>query len=437
MSGRAADVIEHPKMAVRAVRYLAKGKALLAATSLMMAQPVLAESTAITNATLYTGSEQGIIKNASVVFSDGVITAINPEQIEADNVIDAEGKIVTPGFIGSLNSLGIMEVSAAMNTVDNAVEKSDLSFTPILAFNPESTAIPMARVGGVTRDIIVPAINVEPFAGVAGVVSLSGKLTTPDDTPKAAVVYLEGVPLSSRAWTLGQIKDSLQKRADSAEKAKSSKKKDKEEPAEPPTLAEQRLDQLLAGEFPLLAFSDRPIDILQLIQLKQQFKIELIIAGADGAVAVREQLAAAKVPVILDALSDLPKTFDSLHASLNNAALLHKAGVTVALAVLSDNTHGLYQLRFGAGNAIANGLPKEVALNAISSTPARLFGINAGSLATGKAADLVLWSDDPFDFTGQVEQLWIDGEAQPIQSRADKLLHRYSQKSAMPPAYVK
>lgn len=408
--------------------------AIVAGLCCALSTPSLAASTAIVNATLYTGADNNqpqIIEGGSIRFEDGIITAVSTQALQADTIIDAQGKIVTPGLIGSMNHLGVMEVNAVLEANDSTVEEPDLSFTPVKAFNPESAAIALARNGGITRNIIIPEPGKAPFSGIAGAVDLAGKLALADTTPKASVVYLWGDQESSRAWKLEKIIEALQKRIDEAQKPP---KEDEDEAI--PSVAEQRLDQLLAKKMPLLVFCHRPSDILRLIQLKETYDIDLIIAGGDGAVAVKEQLADADVAVVIDALNNLPESFDSLHASLDNAAKLHNAGVKVALAVLSDATHGLYQLRFGAGNAIANALPPGAALASITSVPAELFGLNSGLLAQGRAADVVIWEHDPFDFTGQVHSLWIDGQMQSLNTRADQLRQRYTTPSDLPPAYT-
>lgn len=412
--------------------------AVVCLTQVLLYGSASAASTAIINASLYTGEplgeeQSGVIEGASIRFENGLITEVSHQALTADRVIDAKGRVVTPGFIGSLNQLGLIEVSAVAQSNDGQLEEPDLNFTPILAFNPESSAVPLARTGGLTHSIVTPGQGKGVFAGVAGAAGLTSQLVTPDATPRAAVLYLLGDKNGSRAWQLEKLRQALKARQDQVTKAATEPDAD----TAPQTQKEQRLDRLLSGQLPLLAVCNRPIDILQLVALKSTFGLALIIAGGDGAVAVREQLAEAKVPVLLDPLNSLPVTFDSLHASLSNAALLHEAGVQLGLTVLSDASHLVYQLRFGAGNAIANGLPRDAALAAITSVPARLFGLNRGLIAKGKAADLVLWHGDPFDYSGRVHSLWIDGKAQSLTTRADQLRNRYRNSSEMPAAYTK
>jgi len=80
-----------------------------------------------------------------------------------------------------------------------------------------------------------------------------------------------------------------------------------------------------------------------------------------------------------------------------------------------------------AGNAIANGLPWDAGLAALTRVPAQTFGAGAelGTIEVGKRADLVLWDGDPLDVIHLAEQVWLGGKAQPMRSRQTKLRDRY------------
>ena len=90
----------------------------LVAAGLLASGAVNAQSLAIINATIHTSTEQGVLKGASIVMDNGKITAINPAEVSADEIIDANGKIVTPGFIASNNQLGLVEVGAVAGSRD-------------------------------------------------------------------------------------------------------------------------------------------------------------------------------------------------------------------------------------------------------------------------------------------------------------------------------
>ncbi|MBE0458450.1 MAG: amidohydrolase family protein [Pseudoalteromonas prydzensis] len=402
----------------------------LVAAGLLASTTVDAQSIAIINATVHTSTEQGILQGASIIMDEGKITAINPEKVAADTIIDAKGQIVTAGFIGTMNQLGLVEVGAVAGSRDGGDDKAGIDFDPSLAFNAHSSLIPYARKGGITRDVITPHGGDSIFAGLASVVDLSGEFDSVKQTQVALVVHLGEKSKGSRAMSLKNLVDKL------TAHQQNSNKKDKKDAASPST-EETVLTKVLAGEIPLLVTASRASDIIELIKLKQQFSLNLVIAGAQDAVVVKEQLAQANVPVIVSAMESLPGSFDSLHASLDNAGKLEKAGVKVLLSIAGDASHNVYQLRFDAGNAVSYGMTQEGALKAITANVADVFGINAGSVAVGKAADLVIWNDDPFDFTSHVTKMFINGEEVSTEARQDKLRKRYTTDSEMPRAYTK
>ncbi|MBA6233508.1 MULTISPECIES: amidohydrolase family protein [unclassified Colwellia] len=418
-------------------------KASLVALALAAISHANAESLAITNATIHTVTEQGVLTNATVVIDDGKIIAINPEKIDADVTFDAMGKILTPGLIGAMNSLGLVEVNAVSRTRDASDKKADITFDASIAFNPRSTVVPYTRKGGITSNVSVPSGGDSMFKGQTFVTDLSGEFDSVYLKENAVIIDLGAKSSGSRAlnlqklrYTLEDAKKSLTKAAEDAKTAKKDKKADDKQ-KEPKELKRDAkiINALLTGDKPLVAYADRATDLLELLKLKAEFNLDLVIAGGADAILITEQLAAAKVPVIFGALDNLPSSFDSLHSSLDNTAKLTQAGINVALAI--NDAHNLYQLRFEAGNAIANGLTKDQALAAVTANVADAFNINAGRIAVGKKADLVLWSADPFELSTKVDKMWIDGKEISTQSRQDKLRKRYTTESDMPRGYTK
>jgi imidazolonepropionase-like amidohydrolase len=131
--------------------------------------------------------------------------------------------------------------------------------------------------------------------------------------------------------------------------------------------------------------------------------------------------------VILDPLDNLPGNFDKIGATLENAARLQKAGVTIAFSFRDPQAHNIRKIRQAAGNAVAHGLPPDAALAAMTRNPAVIFGVTdrAGSLAVGRPADLVLWSGDPLEVTTFAERIFIGGQPMPLRSRQTELRDRY------------
>ena len=394
----------------------------------------LAESVAITNTTVYTGTEQGVLTEANVVIDKGKVVAVNPANLVVDRTVDGQGRILTAGFIAPMTRLGLVEVGAVARSRDASPKKGGITFDPSLAFNPESSLIPFARKGGITHSVVVPGGSDDMIAGQAFVVNLSGDYTSVEATGTAVLAEFGAASKDSRASNLQSFKDKLEAHVKKQEKAKKKKKDDKDKDKEP-SKEEKLLTAMLKGELPVIAEASRATDILHLIKLKEQFGLNLVLSWASDAVRVKEQLAAAKVPVIINPMNNLPGDFDSLHSSLENAAKLEKAGVKVLLS--NSDSHMMYNLRLDAGNAISNGMSVQGALEAVTSNVAEVFGMKGGTVAKGEPANLVLWSGDPFEISTKVETMWINGEQITTESRQDKLRDRYTAKDDKRRGYIK
>jgi imidazolonepropionase-like amidohydrolase len=185
----------------------------------------------------------------------------------------------------------------------------------------------------------------------------------------------------------------------------------------------------LGSSKPVVINVDRAADIRRVLAFAQEQKLHLVISGGDEAWQVAGELAAAKIPVILNPLDDLPESFDSVGATLRNAALLARAGVKIAFT-LDSEPYNIRKVRQAAGVAVAYGLPAEEALAALTRNPAEIFGVadRAGTLAVGRTADLVLWSGDPLEVTTLADRVLVAGTDEPMRSRQTELRDRYLSK---------
>lgn len=394
-----------------------------ALSTLFLAGSVLAESIAINNVKLY-GENLAPETSLNVLIKDGVLSEISEQPLSGDSVIDGQGKVLTSGFIAVNNQLGLTEVSAVKKTSDFHEDKADFSFDPSLAFNFQSSVIPYARKGGISHALVTGSSK-SAFDGRAFTVDLSANANSRVDRDAALYFTLGGKSKGSRAKDLQDLRSKLE----AAQKPVS--KNGKSKPIKDDI---KILKRLLSGEFPLLARADRPADILQLLALKKEFGFGLVLAGAAGALDVVDQLKAENVAVIVEPMRNLPEGFDSLHQRLDTAAKLHNAGLDIILA--ERDTHNIPQLRFHVGNAVAHGLPHDVAVRAVTTTPAKIFDLGKGYLTEG-SKDIVLWSGDPFELSSRVLKLWINGEAQSTRSRQDLLRERYQHKGDRAAAYTK
>ncbi len=415
----------------------------------LLATQVQAQTIAVTGGTIHTLGGAGVIEKGTVLIRDGRIVAVGTAvDVPRDaRVIDASGKIVTPGLFDAYTGFGVKEVSAVEGTVDSdqSGERFSASFDVSYAINPRSILIGVNRIEGVTRAAVVPGSIMgaagSVFSGQVAVIDLGG----PGDwlTRSSAAMFVRlgesGSSLSggSRVAAMLALRDGLEEARDYSVNRRSWEQGAHWEY----TLKRKDLDALLpvlTGSTPLLVQVERASDISQALRLKKDFGLKMAILGGAEAWIVADELASAGVPVVLDPQRNLPGGFDSLGATLENAARLNKAGVMIAFT--AGGTHNARNITQYAGLAVANGLPYQVALEAMTVNPARIYGVSSevGSLEAGKLADLVVWSGDPLEVTTFADQVVIRGQAIPMVSRATLLRDRYLElNTERPQAYKK
>jgi imidazolonepropionase-like amidohydrolase len=389
-------------------------------------------SALVRNATVHTATDRGTLAQTDVLITDGSIAQIGQGlSAPADAiVIDAEGKSLTPGLFGGLTHLGIEEIGLEPSVEDFALKLDSMrpEFDVSYAFNPASTSLSVSRVGGVTFAVLAPSAE-------------AGGRDSPDGTiiaGQGTAVLLDGVTLpSSRALfvDLGGDANDLSGGSRAAQymllrqaflEARSPNQVIADDQRLLTPAGRQSLLEFIKGARPFVFEVDRAADIRQVIAFAQREKLRAVIQGGAEAWRVAAELASAKIPVILDPLENLPGSFDTVGATLENAARLHKAGVKVAFSFGDPQPHNIRKLRQAAGNAVAQGLPWEAGLAALTRHPAEIFGLaDRGTIETGKQADLVLWSGDPLEVTTVAERVLIAGQDQPMRSRQTELRDRY------------
>jgi imidazolonepropionase-like amidohydrolase len=189
----------------------------------------------------------------------------------------------------------------------------------------------------------------------------------------------------------------------------------------------EALQPVLAGKLPLLVAVDRASDIVALLDLAREYRLRVIVQGGAEAWRVAPALATAKVPVLVSALDNIPSSFDALGSRQENAAWLRRAGVPVVITAGAVESFNVRNVKQHAGNAVAYGLPWDEALRAVTLAAAEAFGVadTVGSLAVGKAANVVVWSGDPFEFSTTAEHVYVRGVERVERSRQDLLQERY------------
>ncbi len=439
----------------------------LAALAAVIATPVLAQTVAITNARILTAGPAGEIAQGTVVVRNGKIASVGAGPAPAGaQVIDAKGGVVTPGFVAANALLGAVEVRSVGDDLTVINPDIGAAFDVQYGLDPASTLIPVARMAGITRAIVTPlsaggggaSFHADDGEEIFTAGGTGGTKASALFAGQAAVIHLGAAPDILVKPKVGMVVPFGDGGANVAGGARGAqivalraafrdvrdymRNKAAYDRAGVRDLALSKADlealiPVVEGRMPIIARVHKASDIRAVLKFAREEKVKVILSGAEEGWMVAQDIAAAGVPVILDPLSDRPETFQVLGASLENAARLNAAGVTVAIEG-TGGAHRIRELRYNAGNAVAYGMPYQAALAAVTINPARIFGVadQVGSLEPGKDADLVVWTGDPFEPLSQPTAILIRGQAQPLTSRQIELRDRYKDLSgAYPPAY--
>ena len=362
-----------------------------------------------------------------IYIKDGLIEAIGNLDIESSQTVDASGKIITPGFIAATTALGIIEIGALDVTRDDESDYLNMGFSIFRGFNPNSTLIPWNRSNGLTSAITLPQQTSLPLAGMGSYFILDGAIEI-SGTKDMVMLGRIGASSGSRSEDF-DILEGLFKLGKLA-KSKSYEKVLEQPLAEFLELHPQdvaALDMLVNKKIPLIMETNRATDILHLIDLKNKYKINMVLAGIEDAPLVLKSLVESNIPVIINPMDNIPDSFDELSSSLKLASVLNKAGVKIIFD--SDRSHNYHLIRQGAGNAVAYGMDYNDAISGLSKNVADVFGLKGrGSIQQGFAADILVWEFDPLEPSSIPIHVYINGKEADLTTRSSRLKDRYINK---------
>ncbi|MFN7056047.1 amidohydrolase family protein [Hyphomonas sp.] len=415
------------------IRTLLSTLAAAAVAAVAAAQPV-----AIIGETVWTGTAQGTLTNGVVVVDNGRIVSVGTSVPDGMETVRAQW--VTPGLISSFTRTGLTEVSGERTANDTSGGTSPFTAAINAAdgFNPDTTAIAVTRLGGFTRLVVAPNAGRSIFAGQGFLADTSGLPGSVLRQKAFAYIVMgeRGATLSggSRPGAWAALRGAFDD-----VRFFGARYMTHNEGNVLTRMDAQAFMPAVRGEQLILMEAHRASDLEAIIAFKRENPaLRIAIIGADEGWRVAEQLADARIPVIVNAFSNLPSTFSQLAATMRNAARLSEAGVTVAIFAARDDGHLSRLATQVAGNAAANGMSRDAALRALTTAPAEIFGMTGlGVLAPGARGDVVAWDGDPLEVTSAPVAVFIDGVSQPMVSRQTLLRDRYSSldESRRPLAY--
>ncbi|WP_114953729.1 amidohydrolase family protein [Sphingosinicella terrae] len=398
------------------------------------AAPAAAESWAITGARAHTATSQGTIEDATILIRDGTIVSVaSGGAVPAGTRSrSAGGRNVTPALAAAATQIGLSDLGSAPESDDRRIRSGPLGAAFIVAdsVDPGSLTLALARADGVGHAFVFPGPPAQGvISGYGAWLSLADP-AAPVAQEQAALVAVAGILATDLAGgSRGAVWTQLRIALEEARRLRAGGRFDG---SAVERANHEALLPLLERRVPLAVMAQREADIRGAAAFAREQGLRLVILGGAEAWRAADLLAAQRVAVVLDPLDDLPTSLDTIGARPDNAARLAAAGVEIAFSVSAQGVWLSYNvgpgLRTGAGLAVANGLPHDRALRAITAAPARIWGIagGIGELRPGAPADLVIWDGDPLEPASAPVSVILAGREISLVTRQTLLRDRYA-----------
>ncbi|WP_251980279.1 amidohydrolase family protein [Salinibacter ruber] len=416
---------------------------LLALPAHAQKQPGFQGPFALTNAQVIVAPGD-TLDDGTVVIRDDSIAAVGPDvSVPSDaQAFDLSGQMVYPGFIDSGTHLGLAEIGSLPETRDfNEIGDLTAHMNALTAVNPSTVHVPTTRVHGITSVITEPENGILP--GTAALIGLHGYTPEQMHLGDVTLTKLNFPSVGRQGPSDDRSPETIQKEAEKTltqlsdlwaqaeryariDSAVAEQPEARRQPEFVPAM--EGLLPVIRGEQPLMISANAAADISKALDWAEERGVldQLILSGALEGWRVADEIAAANVPVLVGSIMQPPsRESDRYDKAYRTPALLHDAGVTVALR--SGKTENVRNLVFHAGFAAARGLGKTEALRAITTNPARIFGVadQVGTIEVGKRANLFVADGDPLQPATDVQHLFIDGYKLPLENRATKLYDEF------------
>ena len=376
---------------------------------------------AIKNAKLHTITN-GVQDGHVLIDDQGRITAVGQVEIPAEaEVIDAAGRILTPGLIDPHGHAGVYEEGLGWEGADGneAVDPVTPHVRALDGINPHDEGILEALQGGVTAMCVLPG-SANVIGGQGVVIHLHGNTVEEmmikengglkvafGENPKRVYSNQKKSP-STRMATAAILRENLVKAQNYLAKLEKAKTDPDKEPER--DLRLEVLAKALKRELPVRAHAHRADDIMTALRIAKEFNLDISIEHCTEGHKIVDELREAGVWAIVGPTLSNRSKVELKELSFDTLRVLWEGGISVAIT-MDHPVIPVGYLPTAAAYAVKAGLPYEEALKAITINPAKILGIDDryGSIEVSKMADLVLWSGDPLAIQSRVEKVLIHG----------------------------
>jgi imidazolonepropionase-like amidohydrolase len=401
--------------------------------------PAQSGAVVIANAMVHIGNGQ-VLNNASVQFENGKITAVgnNIKPAQGAAVIDAKGKQVYPGLILPMSNLGLVEINSvrASNDVQEIGELNP-NIRSIVAYNTDSKVTNTLRSNGILLANVAPQGGL--VAGRSSVVQLDA-WNWEDAVYKMDAgmhVYLPSLlPRPQFAPAAPGAPDPVKTGMEAIDRLRSFLREAKAHTAvadktDQTNLKFESVKGLFDKSMKLYVHANTIKQILIALDIAKEAGVDMVLVGGADSWRVAGLLKQNNISVVLSQPHSLPiLDDDDVDQPYKTPALLQQAGVLFTIADDDGQTRGR-NLPFNAGTAVAYGLEKEQAVQAITLNAAKILGIadKAGSIEVGKDANIIIVTGDVLDMRSSVvTDAFIQGRKVVLEDKHKQLYERYKHK---------
>lgn len=357
-----------------------------------------------------------VYEEVDVAIKDGKILEVGKD-LSADEIIDAKGQLLLPGFIDAHTHLGMWEDAIGFEGADGNEMTNPITpeLRAIDSINPLDRTFEDARSGGVTSVATGPG-SANVMGGSFAAIKTAGRRVD-DMVIKEPIAMKIAFGENPKRVYSEQRKSPTTRMAVAAElrkvlqEAKNYQaKKEADEKAEI-NLKYEALLPVLRKEMPLKAHAHRADDIFTAIRIAREFDLDITLEHVTEGHLIVDELKKEGLACIVGPSFGQRSKYELINKSFITAVKLQQAGLKVA--IMTDHpVIPLENLNLCAQFCVKEGMDHYEALKAITINPAEIIGIadRVGSIKEGKDADLVLWDGDPLDVNSKVVFTMVDGE---------------------------
>lgn len=365
------------------------------------------------------------IENGQVIIEEGKIKAVGKNlEVPADaELIDANGFLVTPGFVDGHCHIGMWEEGIGFEGDDGNEDTEPITpqLRAIDAINPMDQGFMDAIEGGVTTAVTGPG-SANVVGGTFLAMKTYGKrvddMVIKDpvamkiafgENPKRVYDEQHKSPVTRMA-----IAALLRETLYEAKQYKEELDESKDDPDKKPDF-DLKLDALLPvmrKEIPLKAHAHRADDIFTALRIAKEFDLEITLDHCTEGHLIVDELKEEAKPCFIGPTFGSRVKYELKNKSFETPKILFDAGIKIAI-ITDSNVIPIQHIPMCAGMAVKAGLPEEEAWKAITINPAEMTGIadRVGSIEVGKDADIAIFKGNPLlDIDYETAMTIIDGK---------------------------